>query len=98
MSKNGAGNTHNLAVWLRYKKISATATDYDARWLHGRQKLQAALAARPHLRLKAAALLKGGLTDPWDILHRLGLARGQFTFRDGVAAKRAIWRSRQKRP
>jgi hypothetical protein len=84
MSQNGAGNIHNLATWVRYKEISGAETDYDTRWLHGKQKLEAALAARPRLRPTAAKLLKDGLKDPWDILWRLGLAKRQFTFRNGV--------------
>jgi hypothetical protein len=90
MSRDGPGGTNtNGLSQFRYKTISGAETDYDARWLHGKQKLQSALAARPGLRAKAARLLKAGLTDPWDILWRLGLAERQFTFRHGVnSAKR----------
>lgn len=91
MSRDGPGNsnTNGLATWLRCKDFSATETNYDARWVNGKQKLESAMAARPHLRTKAAKLLRGGLTDPWDILWRLGLAKRQFTFRNGVSpAKR----------
>jgi hypothetical protein len=84
MSQNGAGNTHNLATRVSYKEISATETDCDARWLHGKQKLEAALAARPHLRIVALMLFNSGLKDPWAILYRLRLANQQFTFRNGV--------------
>jgi hypothetical protein len=87
MSQNGAGNTHNLATWVSYKQISATETDCDARWLHGKQKLEAALRERPHSRLVTLMLFKSGMKDPWAILDRLGLANRQFTFRNGVNPK-----------
>lgn len=84
MSQNGAGNTHNLATWISYKQISGKQTDCDAYLLHGRQKLEKAMDANPHLRVEAAKLVKCGLRNPWDILWRLGLANRQFTFKDGV--------------
>jgi hypothetical protein len=73
MSKNGAGNTHNIATWLRAKEFSKIESDYDARWVNGKQRLVAELNRKPELRSKAAKLHKSGLTDPWDILYRLEL-------------------------
>jgi hypothetical protein len=75
MSKNGAGNTHKLATWLFAEQPSKLASDYDARWANGKQRLVAQLNRRPELRSKAADLLNGGMTDPWDILYRLELDR-----------------------
>jgi hypothetical protein len=86
MSKDGAGDTHGIATWVSYKQIFGRQTDGDTYLLHGRQKLESAMAANPHLRTDAEKLVKDGVLNPWEILRRLGLANRQFTFRDGVSA------------
>lgn len=84
MSKDGAGNTHNLATWLFWSEKSASETDHDQRQVQRRQKLEAAMAEYPHLREKAAKLVRQGVTDPQLILHHFRLANKQFTFRHGT--------------
>ena len=75
---------HGLAPWLFHKEPFLRATWRRVMKSPAGKSFQAAMNAKPHLRTKAAALVKDGCHDPWQILNRLGLLDEQFTFRDGT--------------
>jgi len=84
MGSDGPGITHGIAYWMYPSPPPAERdTRAAARKLYGKQKLEAALAQNPHLRVKADKLTAQGW-DAWKILDHFKLARKQFAFANGI--------------
>jgi hypothetical protein len=71
MGADGPEITHGLADWIHHAEPSNARTNASVQPVLGRQKLAVMLRKRPHLRPRAAKLVRDGMTDPWLILYTL---------------------------